>query len=150
MLEVELFAFLERTSDAAFTVTEQGEIRFWNESAKRLFGCPVSEALNRTCHDVLDGRGALGEQVCSGGCSVHLCAAQHRDIPDFDLEVKTSSGSRLRRGHTRQPHYVPRCRVTRRMGLQHRSRSDRWSEGAGMRTCMCTFTRRTTSCFRAQ
>jgi len=37
----------------------------------------------------------LGELVCSGGCSVHLCAAQHRDIPDFDLEVKTSSGSRL-------------------------------------------------------
>ena len=95
MLEAELFAFLERTSDAAFAVTEQGEIRFWNESAKRLFGCPASEALNRTCHDVLDGRGTLGEQVCSGGCSVHLCAAQHRDIPDFDLEVKTTSGSRL-------------------------------------------------------
>jgi hypothetical protein len=32
MLEAELFAFLERTSDAAFAVTEQGEIRFWNES----------------------------------------------------------------------------------------------------------------------
>ena len=28
MLEAELFAFLERTSDAAFTVTEQGEILF--------------------------------------------------------------------------------------------------------------------------
>jgi hypothetical protein len=27
MLETELFAFLERTSDAAFVVTEQGEIR---------------------------------------------------------------------------------------------------------------------------
>ncbi|MBZ5620562.1 MAG: PAS domain S-box protein [Acidobacteriia bacterium] len=95
MLELELFAFLERTSDAAFAVTEQGEIRFWNKSAQKLFGCLASEALNRTCHDVLDGRGALGEQVCSGGCSVQLCAAQHRDIPDFDLEVKTSSGSRL-------------------------------------------------------
>ena len=59
MLELELFAFLERTSDAAFAVTDQGEIRFWNESAKRLFGCPASEALNRTFHEVLDGRGAL-------------------------------------------------------------------------------------------
>ena len=38
MLEQELFAFLERTSDAAFAVTEQGEIRSWNRSAERLFG----------------------------------------------------------------------------------------------------------------
>jgi PAS domain S-box-containing protein len=95
MLELELFAFLERTSDAAFAVTEQGEIRFWNESAKKLFGCPAAETVNRTFHEVLDGRGALGEQVCSGIYSVQLCAAQHLEIPDFDLEVKTKSGSRL-------------------------------------------------------
>lgn len=95
MLELELFAFLERTSDAAFAVTDQGEIRFWNESAKRLFGCPASEALNRTFHEVLDGRGALGEQVCAGAHSIQICAAQHLEIPDFDLEVKTNAGSRL-------------------------------------------------------
>jgi PAS domain S-box-containing protein len=95
MLELELFAFLQRTSDAAFAVTEQGEIRFWNESAKKLFGCPAAETVNRTFHEVLDGRGALGEQVCSGVYSVQFCAAQHLEIPDFDLEVKTKSGSRL-------------------------------------------------------
>ena len=95
MLETELFAFLERTSDAAFVVTEQGEIRSWNKSAERLFGYPASEVANRTCHEVLDGRGALGTEVCTGGCSVQSCAAQHGKIPDFDLEVKTNSGSRL-------------------------------------------------------
>ena len=31
MLETELFAFLERTADAVFAVTDQGEIRFWNQ-----------------------------------------------------------------------------------------------------------------------
>lgn len=95
MLEQELFAFLERTSDAAFAVTEQGEIRSWNRSAERLFGYRASEVVNRTCHEALDGRGALGTEVCTGGCSVQACAAKDLAIPDFDLEVKTSSGNRL-------------------------------------------------------
>jgi DNA-binding CsgD family transcriptional regulator len=95
MLEAELFTFLERTSDAAFTVTEQGEICSWNKSAEKLFGYPASQVLDKTCYDVLDGLGALGTQVCTGGCSVQLCAAQHLEIPDFDLHVRTSSGTRL-------------------------------------------------------
>lgn len=95
MLEAELFAFLERTSDAAFAVTELGEICSWSKSAEKLFGYSASDVLNRTCHEVLDGLGAMGTRVCTGDCSVQLCAAQHRDIPDFDLQVRTSSGVRL-------------------------------------------------------
>ena len=95
MLEFELFAFLERTSDAAFTVTEQGEFRSWNKSAERLFGYSASEVLNRTCSEVLDGRGALGTQACNGACSVQLCAVQGLEVPNFDFEVKTSAGNRL-------------------------------------------------------
>lgn len=95
MLEAELFSFLERTADAAFAVTEQGEIRFWNKSAEKLFGYPAAEAIQRTCHDLLEGLGAMGTQVCTGCCSVQLCAAQKLEIPDFDLQVKTSSGARL-------------------------------------------------------
>ena len=91
MLEAELFAFLERTADAAFVVTEQGEICSWNKSAEKLFGYSASEVANRTCNEVLDGRGALGTEVCSGGCSCKLLCAQHGKIPDFDLEVSTSS-----------------------------------------------------------
>jgi PAS domain S-box-containing protein len=95
MLEAELFAFLERTSDAAFVVTELGEICSWNKSAEKLFGYSASDVLNRTCHAVLDGLGAMGTRVCTGDCSVQLCAAQHLEIPDFDLQVRTSSGVRL-------------------------------------------------------
>jgi DNA-binding CsgD family transcriptional regulator len=95
MLETELFAFLERTADSAFTVTEQGEICSWNRSAEELFGYQRSDVLTRTCHEVLDGRGALGTQVCSGGCTASFCAAQHGKIPDFDLNVSTSRGNRL-------------------------------------------------------
>lgn len=38
MLESELFALLQRTTDAAFSVTEEGEIVSWNKAAERLFG----------------------------------------------------------------------------------------------------------------
>ncbi|MCZ2149221.1 MAG: PAS domain S-box protein [Bryobacterales bacterium] len=95
MLETELFAFLERTSDAAFTVTEQGEICSWNKAAEKVFGYAAAEALNRTCFELLDGLGALGTHVCTGHCSVQICAAQQLEIPDFDLQVKTCSGERL-------------------------------------------------------
>ena len=38
MLEQELFELLEGSADAAFTVTEQGEICSWNNAAERIFG----------------------------------------------------------------------------------------------------------------
>ena len=95
MLEAELFAFLERTADAAFAVTREGQICSWNQAAERLFGYSSADVLNRACYEVLDGHGALGTQVCIGDCSVQQCAAQKLEIPDFDLEVKTGSGERL-------------------------------------------------------
>ncbi len=95
MLESELFAFLETSADAAFTVTEEGEICSWNQAAERLFGYPAPEVLNRACHDVLDGYGALGTRAFTGKRSVQHCAVQEQDIPDFDLRVKTRAGNRL-------------------------------------------------------
>ena len=95
MLEQELFNLLEGTSDAAFAVTDQGEICSWNKAAEKLFGYSPSEALNKTCYDILQGRGALGTQVCGENCSVRECAAKHLEIPAFDLQVKLRSGRRL-------------------------------------------------------
>jgi hypothetical protein len=87
MLEQELFDLLEGTSDAAFTVTDQGEICSWNNSA--------SEARATTCHSLLQGRGPLGTQVCGEDCAVRDCAARHLEIPNFDLEVKARSERRM-------------------------------------------------------
>jgi PAS domain S-box-containing protein len=79
MLEAELFAFLERTSDAAFVVTEQGEIRSWSKSAEELFGYSASEVANRGCHEVLYGRGVSETEVCTSGCSVQGCTARDEE-----------------------------------------------------------------------
>jgi PAS domain S-box-containing protein len=95
MLEQELFDLLERTADAAFSVTDQGEICSWNAAAEKLFGYPRAEALHKTCYDLLQGRGTLGTRVCGEACSIRDCAEKHLDIPNFDLEVKTRSGRRI-------------------------------------------------------
>lgn len=95
MLEQELFDLLERTADATFSVTDQGEICSWNTAAEKLFGYPRTEAVHKTCYNLLQGRGILGTQVCDEACRIRDCAEKHLDIPNFDLEVKTRSGKRI-------------------------------------------------------
>jgi PAS domain S-box-containing protein len=95
MLESELFALLEGTTDAAFAVTEEGEILSWNKSAEKLFGYPGTAAIHSTCYDILEGMGPLGTRVCHQHCSVIECAGGNADIPNFDMSVKTRSGKRV-------------------------------------------------------
>jgi PAS domain S-box-containing protein len=95
MLESELFEFLGHTADAAFVLSEDGEIRFWNKAAERLLGYAMKDVLRKTCYVVLEGIGPLGTRVCHEGCSVMDCAGKNHEIPNFDISVKTRSGQRL-------------------------------------------------------
>ena len=97
MLESELFTFLEQTEDAAYTVTEGGEICSWNGAAERLFGYQASEVLHHNIDEVLEARDTLGTRPLADGSA---SATRSRDgapggIPNFDLEVRTRSGSRI-------------------------------------------------------
>ena len=97
MLEMELFALLERTADAAYSVTEDGEICSWNTAAEQLFGYPAGQVLGRNIDDVLDARDALGTSAVGGGDEA---VTRHWDggsggIPNFDLQARTGSGSLL-------------------------------------------------------
>jgi len=95
MLEQELFDLFEGTADAVFTVTDQGEICSWNKAAERLFGYGKVEALGKAFQCLLQGRGALGTRVWTENCSLRSYVANHLEIPNFDLEVKTRSGRRM-------------------------------------------------------
>ena len=95
MLDRDLFDLLEHTADAAFAVTDGGEIRSWNASAEALFGFGRDEAVGKTCFELFQGCGVLGTLVCTENCHVRDCAAHHTAIPDFDLEVNTRSGQRI-------------------------------------------------------
>lgn len=95
MLEAELFAFLENTTDAVFAVRERGGICFWNHAAETLFGYSSEEVLGKTCSTVLHGVGALGTEVCHERCAVLECTREASPIPNFDLNVTTRNGERI-------------------------------------------------------
>jgi len=93
MFAGDVYELFGGTDDAAFVVTLEGEICFWNAAAEQLFGYAAKDVLNKTCSEVLKGNGALGTAVFTG-CSVQRCAERNRSIPTFDLEVTTHSGKR--------------------------------------------------------
>lgn len=97
MLEPELFALLEHTADAAFTVAEDGRICSWNQSAERLFGHKASEVLHRHIEEVLDAYDGLGTEPLAGGsqASIRHWEGDHGGTPSFDLDVRTASGKRI-------------------------------------------------------
>jgi PAS domain S-box-containing protein len=97
MLEPELFALLEHTADAAYTVTEGGEICSWNAAAEQLFGYTASEVIGRNIDEVTDARGTVGTRAVAGGAAPASPAKNgtSADIPNFDLEVRTKSEKRI-------------------------------------------------------
>ena len=92
MLEHDLFAFLETTADAAFTVDERGLICSWNRAAEKLFGHTASSVLQKPCSTLFQGRGPEGTTVCCQDCLVLQCGAEQRPIEHYDLEVNGRSG----------------------------------------------------------
>jgi PAS domain S-box-containing protein len=97
MIESELFALLEHTADAAYTVTADGEVVSWNAAAERLFGYPAAEVLGRHIEAVFDAYDTLGTEPLVGRAdtAVRDPRARARGIPHFDLDVRTRSGARL-------------------------------------------------------
>ena len=95
MLQDELFALLEGTADAAFAVDELGTVRSWNRAAEKLFGYPRSSVLQKPCAQLFQGRGSLGNIVCSENCSVLQRTAAHCHTENYDMEVNRQGGSRL-------------------------------------------------------
>lgn len=98
MLEKELFRLLEQTMEAAYTVTDGGEICSWNWAAEGLFGYPASDVLHRNIDEVLKARDALGTPALAGGREAMIRTWDEKTsggMPNFDLEVQTSAAGRV-------------------------------------------------------
>ena len=97
MLERELFALLEQTADAAYTVTRSGELCSWNAAAERLFGYARADVIGRNIDEMFDARDALGTDALAGGleAATRQWDGSSGGIPDFDLEVRVESGKRI-------------------------------------------------------
>jgi PAS domain S-box-containing protein len=97
ILEAELFALLEQTTDAAYTVTQSGEICSWNRAADALFGYSASDVLRHDIDEVLDARDALGTRALAGGVDAPIRQTNGASpgIGNFDLEVRVRDGRRI-------------------------------------------------------
>lgn len=97
MLEKELFALLDQTADAAYTVTVSGEICSWNGAAERLLGYPAAEVIGRNIDEVLEATDALGTDALAGGleAATRQWDGASGGIANFDLDVRVRSGERL-------------------------------------------------------
>lgn len=93
MIERQLAKLLEGTFDAAFAVDLQGDIRIWNKAAEKLFGYDTQFAIGKLCAEIIGGRVAMDKSVCRETCNILECMRKGREISDFDMQVKTSSGS---------------------------------------------------------
>jgi PAS domain-containing protein len=88
ILEPELFALLEHTAEAAYTVTDGGEICSWNSAAEALFGYSAGEVLRRNIDEVLEACDALGTRALAGGFDAPTRPPNGQaPIKNFDLEV---------------------------------------------------------------
>ncbi len=95
MLEKQLAELLEGTTDAAFAVDLQGEVRSWNKAAEKLFGYPASYAIGQSCADLVGGTIATGIPVCYESCDILECARTGKEISNFDIEIRTRSGKQV-------------------------------------------------------
>ena len=95
MLERQLAELLEGTTDAAFTVDLQGEIRTWNKAAENLFGYPASNVIGQTCATLVKGRMDGRTLVCCETCDVLECVRAGREVANFDLEISTRTRRRV-------------------------------------------------------
>ena len=95
MFERQLAELLEGTTDAAFTVDLQGQIRTWNKAAEDLFGHAASTAVGKECGALLKGRLDVRTPVCCQSCDVLECVRAGREVSNFDMEVSTRAGRRV-------------------------------------------------------
>jgi PAS domain S-box-containing protein len=95
MLERELFSVLEGTADAAYAIDEQGLVLSWNHAAEKLFGHAAADVIDKPCAELFQGRDAFGTRVCTEHCNIIECAKNHRETPNYDLEVETRSAGKI-------------------------------------------------------
>lgn len=84
-----LYRLLQRSRDAAFALTANGDVWAWNAAAEALTGFAAEHVLQHRLTDRLETRGPLGRAL-----DAEYCARAIRDggVPTFDVELRTARG----------------------------------------------------------
>src|SRR5688572_28367134 len=85
-----LFKAFAKAADGAMIADGHGRVLLWNRAAERLLGWTPSEAVGRTCCEVLEGRSVDGRRVGHQGCPVMAAAARQGEaVEAFDLRAQS-------------------------------------------------------------
>lgn len=90
-----LFDALARAGDGALVADPDGRVVLWNQAAERLLGWTATEALGRTCCDLLDGRPPDDRGACGTGCPVIMAGSRAEAVESFDVRARAKSGEAI-------------------------------------------------------
>jgi len=91
----ELLDMLGRTADAMIAIDGKFRIIAWNEAATELLGYPPTEALGRSCHEILCWRDRCGDPVCDGFCPAASPGEPDQVIETREVLGRSASGKTL-------------------------------------------------------
>lgn len=80
------------TADAAFALDPNGLVAAWNNSAVSVFGFSESEAIGKSCHQILRGIDECG-QNCAENCTIRQQAQNFQPLKSYDIQLQ-ANGSR--------------------------------------------------------
>jgi two-component SAPR family response regulator len=84
--------FFGKTGDGAWSVSESGQIIFWNQAAVTLLGYSVEESIGNYCWQLLGGLTPQGEPYCAPSCPVRQAIARGDAIPNLNLQLRHRNG----------------------------------------------------------
>lgn len=88
---------VNRAADGAYVVDQEQRIVAWNKAAEKLLGFEAEDVIGTPCYQILCGHADDGCAVCRRGCQPFSAARHGELVPNFDIQVRTTSG---------HPHWV--------------------------------------------
>lgn len=92
MREAEFLNTLCNTEDGVFITDENKRIIRWNRGAERILGYPETEAVNRECFRLLDGKSSPTQRLCGQNCRIHSLGFKGIPQSSFDMQTHTGTG----------------------------------------------------------
>ena len=87
---------LDAISDGIYVTTEEREIVYWSEGARRITGYTAEEVIGKHCYDdVLIHTDSSGRHLCLGGCPLQECIETGVERAVNEVYLMRKDGERL-------------------------------------------------------
>ena len=83
----------QNTFDAVFSINSECRIRFWNTACETLTGLSACRALDRKCHEIINGIDLNGNPYCGPKCHVSEALLKGKPVANYDIVIKGADGN---------------------------------------------------------